>query len=107
MTKPEGAQTKPLARLNHSLTYGNIWLSAMSIMKANKAYAYALPDEIERKFGFKPSKLMTYFILYKLEAEKLIFAKMEGRRKYYGLTPKGRKSLQEGKNALMRLSKKL
>jgi len=98
---------KPLARLKNSLTHGNIWLSILSLMKSRKVYAYALPLEIKRKFGFMPSKLMTYFVLYKLEAEGLISAKFEGRRKYYELLPKGRGALENARQELISLSKKL
>jgi len=99
--------SKPVARLSHSLTHGNIWLAALSLMKRKKVYAYALPDGIAREFGYSPSKLMTYFVLYKLEDEKLISSKFEGRRKYYELTPAGKKALHEGKKKLAELSQKL
>ena len=98
---------KPLKRLNYSLTHGNIWLAALSIMNRRKAYAYALPGEISRAYGYQPSKLMVYFVLYKLEDEKLISSKFEGRRKYYALTPSGRKALSDGKKMLSLLAKKL
>ena len=103
----ESKQPKPVARLSHSLTHGNIWLAALSLMKRKKVYAYALPDGISRAFGYSPSKLMTYFVLYKLEDEKLISSKFEGRRKYYELTAAGKKALAEGKKKLAELSKKL
>jgi len=76
-------------------------------MKKKRVYAYALPDEIERSFGYSPSRLMTYFVLYKLEDEGLISAKFEGRRKYYELTTKGRAALLAGKRLLHSLSQKL
>jgi len=98
---------KPLKRLEYSLTHGNIWLAALSTIHKRKAYAYALPDEISRTFGYQPSKLMTYFVLYKLEAEKLISSKFEGRRKYYALTPDGKRALSDGKKLLLAMSKKL
>ena len=100
-------ETKPLKRLSYSLTHGNIWLSALSLMKERKVYAYALPAQIAKRFGYSPSKLMTYFVLYKLEDEKLISAKFEGRRKYYELTRKGRAALERGKALLSSLSKKI
>ena len=50
---------------------------------------------------------MTYFVLYKLEDEHLISAKFEGRRKYYELTPAGKKVLAEGKKTLSALSAKI
>jgi len=104
MPKPP---SKPLSRLNYSLTHGNIWLAALSLMHRRKVYAYALPEEISRAFGYQPSKLMTYFVLYKLEGEKLISSKFEGRRKYYALTPEGKRALAEGKKKLASLSKQL
>ncbi|MCX8175388.1 MAG: PadR family transcriptional regulator [Candidatus Micrarchaeota archaeon] len=100
-------QPKPLKRLCHSLTHGNIWLAALSVMKRRKAYAYALPKQIQRAFGYAPSRLMVYFVLYKLEGEGLISAKFEGRRKYYELTKKGKHALARGKRMLFLLSKKL
>ena len=100
-------KSKPIARLEHSLTHGNLWLSIMSLMKSRKVYAYVLPDEIHKKFGFSPSKLMVYFVLYKLEDEGLISAAFEGRRKYYELTAKGKSALSQGKSSLSSLSKKL
>ena len=100
-------QPKPVERLNYSLTHGNIWLAALSIMHKRKVYAYALPGEISRAFGYSPSKLMSYFVLYKLEDEKLISSKFEGRRKYYEITPGGKKALAAGKKKLSEISRKL
>ncbi len=76
-------------------------------MRAGKVYAYILPDEIEKKFGFRPSKLMAYFVLYKLEDEHLISAKFSDRRKYYEITGKGKAALSEAKSLLLSLSRKL
>ncbi|MCX8195031.1 MAG: PadR family transcriptional regulator [Candidatus Micrarchaeota archaeon] len=84
-----------------------MWLAVLSILKKKKAYAYALPGEIERRFGFAPSKLMTYFVLYKLESEGLVFSSFEGRRKYYQITQKGKQALLEAKSLLASLSRKL
>jgi len=100
-------KSKPLSRLEHSLTHGNIWLSALSLMESGKVYAYVLPEGIRKKFGFSPSKLMAYFVLYKLEDEGLISSSFEGRRKYYEATPKGRQALSSAKRTLASLSKKL
>lgn len=100
-------EAKPVSRLRHALTHGNIWLAALCLMKRRKVYAYALPEAIERQFSYKPSKLMTYFVLYKLESEGLIASKFEGRRKYYEPTKRGREALSQGKKVLSSLSKKL
>ena len=101
-------EPKPLIRLSYSLTHGNIWLAALSCMRRRKkVYAYALPSEISKSFGYSPSKLMAYFVLYKLEDEKLISSKFEARRKYYELTPKGASALSSAKKKLALLSRKL
>ena len=99
--------SKPVSRLKYSLTHGNIWLAALSLMHKRKVYAYALPEAIAQAFGYQPSKLTTYFVLYKLEDEKLISSKFEGRRKYYELTPKGARTLSDGKKLLSSIAKKL
>ena len=101
------ADSKPILRLKRSITHGNIWLSALSLMKSEKVYAYALPSQIKRKFGFSPSKLMTYFVLYKLEDEGLIRSSFSGRRKYYELTAKGSGALASAKKMLSSLARQL
>ena len=101
------SESKPFSRLKYSLTHGNIWLAALSLMHKRKVYAYALPEGIARAFCYQPSKLTTYFVLYKLEDEKLISSKFEGRRKYYELTPKGSRVLSEGKKLLSSMARKL
>lgn len=100
--------TKPVKRLKQLLTSGNIWLYVLSIIrKDGKAYAYTLDEELERKFFFRPSRVMIYLVLYKLEAEGLISAKIEERRKYYHITKKGEEALQGAKAYLSTLSREL
>jgi len=104
-----GAGTsKPMARLENSLTHGNIWLSVLSIIRRKRrAYAYVLDQEIEREFGFRPNRVMVYVVLYKLEGEGLIRSSFEGRRKYYTLTASGRDALGKGRDYLAALAKRL
>lgn len=104
----EVLKTKPVKRLKHLLTLGNLWLYVLSLIKKNKKiYAYTLPEEIEQKFFFKPNKVMIYIVLYKLEDEKLIASKFEERRKYYTLTKKGQETLDFAKKYFDILSKNL
>lgn len=110
MVSPQegGNESKPEKRLEYTLTYGNIWLYVLSLIRKNgKIYAYALDDGLEKEFGFKPSKVMIYLVLYKLEGEKLIESHMEERRKYYRMTEKGKKALAFAKKKLNGLAKKL
>ncbi len=102
------SKTKPAKRLAHSLTYGNLWLYILSLIKKKKkVYGYSLDKEIEKTFGFKPNMIMLYVVLYKLENEGLINAEFEQRRKYYALTEKGQNALGYGKKYLGDLGKKL
>lgn len=97
-------EASPIRRLKHHLTAGNIWLYVLSLLKKKSVYAYALDSEIEKKFGFRPNRIMVYIVLYKLEAEGLIKSQFDGRRKYYKITDKGMESIKNGKSYLKFLS---
>lgn len=101
------SETRPLRRLRQHLTTGNIWLYVLSLLRKKPAYAYVLNERIEEKFSFRPSRIMSYVVLYKLEAEGLITSAFRARRKYYSLTSKGRQSLLSAKRELAQLAKKL
>ena len=88
--------TKPLARLLNSITISNLWLSVLSLAKKENVYAYKLPSQIQKKFGFKPSRLMVYLVLYRLEGEGMLSSIEEGKRRYYKITQKGRQTLDDG-----------
>ncbi|MBI2079234.1 PadR family transcriptional regulator [Candidatus Micrarchaeota archaeon] len=104
----EPLKTKPLKRLKQLLTFGNLWLYILSIIKkSGKAYAYMLDDEIEKGYFFRPGKVMIYLVLYKLEAEDLIKSEFEERRKYYRLTKKGEETLILAKKYFLVLGKEL
>jgi DNA-binding PadR family transcriptional regulator len=101
-------KTKPIKRLKNLLTSGNLWLYILSLIKRDgKLYAYNLDSEIEKEFFFKPSKVMTYVVLYKLEDEKLIKSVFVKRRKYYSLTKKGEETLKSAKEYFKVLGNKL
>lgn len=100
--------TKPFKRLKRHLTSENLWLPIMSILrKDGEAYAYTLPDEMERRFGFKCSRVMVYIVLHMLEFEKLIVSEEKGRRKYYKLTKQGEETLDAAKEYLKMLASSL
>lgn len=107
-TSEIGAGNKPAKRLVISLTTGNIWLHVLSLIrKKGKVYAYALDSELQKEAKFRPSKVMIYLVLYRLEAEGLIVAEMEHRRRYYRMTNKGKEALVFAKSYLVKLSKGL
>jgi len=97
-------ETAPMRRLEKHVTGGNLWLYILSLLKKGKRHAYALDGEISKEFSFKPNKIMIYVVLYKLESEGLINSEFEGRRKYYNITKKGIRTINEGKKYLKELS---
>ncbi len=98
---------KPLIRLAESLTTANLWLSILSLAQKGPIYAYHLPQDIHTHFGFRPSRLMVYLVLYKLEGEGLLNSIEKGQRRYYTLTSDGRRCLQEGRAMLLKKAKEI
>lgn len=98
---------KPLFRLADSLTHANLWLSILALASNSPVYAYQLPADIHSRFGFKPSRLMVYLVLYKLEGEGLLHSFEKGQRRYYTLTAGGKKCLTEGKQMMLERAREL
>jgi DNA-binding PadR family transcriptional regulator len=98
----------PIKRLRRLLTSGNLWLYLLSLINSEgKLYAYNLDEQIEKKFLFKPDKIMIYVVLYRLESEGLISSKFNERRKYYTLEAKGKESLSAAREHFKMLAKRL
>ncbi|VVB57073.1 Transcriptional regulator PadR-like family protein [uncultured archaeon] len=107
-SKPKISSLSPaLRRLEQSVTVGNLWLSVLSLACRRKIYAYNLPEEIQRAFGFTPSRLLVYLVLYRLEGEELLTSAEDGRRRYYSITAKGRQALAQGKGLLKKRGSEL
>ena len=98
---------RPLVRLRQSLTVGNLWLSVLSLASKERIYAYNLPEAINKRFGFSPSRLLVYLVLYRLESEGMLHSAEDGRRRYYSITAQGRNILKDGKNLLKARAKEL
>ncbi|MFA5411877.1 MAG: PadR family transcriptional regulator [Candidatus Micrarchaeia archaeon] len=100
-------ETRPLRRLKRHLSIENLWLYILSLVKREECYAYTLPEQIEKEYAFKPSRVMVYIVLHMLEGEGLIRSEQKERRKYYTLTAKGEETLKQAKKELKALSAKL
>ena len=99
--------SKPIKRLKRLLTSGNLWLYILSITERGEIYAYELDGQIEKKYKFRPNKVMNYVVLYKLENEGLIKSEFKERRKYYTITKKGRETLKLARDYFKFLSNNL
>lgn len=98
---------KQISRLYSSITISNLWLSILSLAKKEPVYAYVLPQKISQTFGFLPSRLLVYLVLYSLESEGFLSSFEGEQRKYYRITKKGASLLKEGKKMLLERSKEL
>jgi DNA-binding PadR family transcriptional regulator len=98
----------PIKRLRNLLTSGNLWLYILSLIeKEGELYAYSLDKRIDEEFLFRPNKILVYVVLYKLEAEGLIFSEFRARRKYYRLTKDGGRALDSAREYFRILAAKL
>lgn len=102
-------------RLIRKLTIENLWLYVLSLLRRGPLYGYEIREKIEKNFGFRPGKVTCYVVLYKLESEGLISSKpslkkSEGlgpQRKYYVITSKGEKTLEQAKLFLKKVIQEL
>ena len=105
--------TDPMDRLREKMTKEVLWIYILSLLKERPMYAYELKNKIKEKFGFEPATVSSYVVLYKLEKDGYVTSKWQesetGKpsRKYYGLTEKGRKLLEEGINFIENILEKL
>ena len=107
MPKKQKKLSKPLNRLYNSITISNLWLSVLSLANEQPIYAYTLPVAIEKKFGFCPSRLLVYLVLYKLETGKYLTSREENKRKYYSITLEGQTLLEDARKLLKARAKEI
>lgn len=92
----------PMERLEEKMTKEVLWLYILSLLKDRPMYAYELKNRIKERFGFEPATVSSYVVLYKLEKGGYVTSKWhesetgKPSRKYYELTEKGKKLLEEG-----------
>ncbi len=97
-----------LRRLQEKITRENLWIYILHLLRERALYAYEIREKIKERFGFEPATITAYVVLYRLEREGLVRGSAERggsdkvMRKYYSLTDKGIKTLEEGKEVLRR-----
>jgi len=100
-------------RLVRKMTTENMWIYILSSLKLKSRYGYEIGRYIEKNYGFKPGKVTSYVIIYRLEKEGLIILKEEKKdgfgppRKYYAITDKGLKVLKRGEKFLENMLDKI
>lgn len=99
---PYLSRTESIAyrHLTKKLTVETLWIYVLSLLSNGPLYGYEFPGRIEERFGFRPNKITCYVVLYRLNQEGLIKEekKMHSNegpmRKYYQITDKGMRELE-------------
>ena len=90
----KASSPRPLIRLRRKTTIENLWLYIIAtLLSEGETYAYRVKKLIEEKFGFKPSTVTLYTVIYRLEREGLLERNPEG---VYRVTGKGVEVFREG-----------
>ncbi|MDT7860470.1 MAG: PadR family transcriptional regulator [Candidatus Calditenuis sp.] len=93
-------ESRALRRTRRKLTVENLWLYVIAVLLEGPRYGYELVEEIGKRFGFRPSRITCYVVLYRLEGEGLIRSsgvrrsESGGPRVYYEVTEKGREQFE-------------
>ena len=100
-----------IKKLRKQTLDGNVETIILAILETGPNYGYAIVKELSDRYEgiLQLGEGTIYPILYKLEDKKLLSAKWclsekKRRRKYYHLTPKGRKALAENQHQWQMLS---
>ncbi len=88
----------PIERLQKSNTTENLWIYILTLLKEREIYAWELQKMIENKFGFKPGRITSYRVLYRLEKEGFVKSQIKERRRIYKITKKGEEELNKAKD---------
>lgn len=83
---------KRLEKLN---TKDCLWIYVLGILKNKSMHAYAIREEIHKRFGFRPGTVTAYKVLYMLRKAGLVKNDEDGRRVVYSITPKGRDDIKK------------
>jgi len=70
------------------------------LLSTESRYGYELRGLVKERFGFWSGTVTAYRVLYSLEAAGMVKSRAVERRKYYEITEKGRRELEEGKTFL-------
>ncbi|WP_457554800.1 PadR family transcriptional regulator [Candidatus Pyrohabitans sp.] len=97
----------PLRRLKEKTTKEVLWLYILRLLKERELYAYEIKPLLRERFGISPALVTPYVVLYRLEREGYVEARRSSNKKYYRITPRGERLLEEGISYLRSLIKRL
>jgi DNA-binding PadR family transcriptional regulator len=87
-------------RLKDKVQKENLWFFLLLLLSTGSRYGYELRGLVKERFGFWSGTVTAYRVLYSLEAAGMVKSRAVERRRYYEITEKGRRELEEGKTFL-------
>ncbi|WP_455364566.1 PadR family transcriptional regulator [[Eubacterium] cellulosolvens] len=102
-----------LERFKRKLTIENLWIYVLSLLQEKPRYGYEIWSSLKERFGFRPGKVTSYLVLYRLVQEGYIILQGEKKgglgpaRKYYAITNRGEELLKKAESFLNDLQAKV
>lgn len=88
----------PFSRLKELNTKDCLWIYILKILSEKTTHAYTIRKEIDERFGFKPGIMTAYKVLYLLHKKGFVKKSVQGRKKIYTITDKGKKELKKARD---------
>ncbi|MEO3993091.1 MAG: helix-turn-helix transcriptional regulator [Desulfurococcaceae archaeon TW002] len=99
--------SKPLIRLKKKLTIENLWIYVIASLMIKPTYAYHVRKLINEFFGFSPTTITLYSVIYRLKKSGLIKEDLVAGEKVYKPTDEGVKELEEAISYMEQMIKRL
>jgi DNA-binding PadR family transcriptional regulator len=87
-------------RLKDKVQKENLWFFILLLLSKKARYGYELRGLVKEEFGFWSGTVTAYRVLYSLEAAAMVKSQAVERRRYYEITEKGRKEMEDAKRFL-------
>lgn len=91
---------RPIERLKRKLFKENLWFFILNILEDGDRYGKEIRQEVKKAYGFVTGNVTSYKVLYHLTSGGYVGFYERGRKKYYRITPKGRKEIRDAKKLL-------
>ena len=99
--------SKPLIRLKRKLTTENLWVYVIASLMIKPTYAYDVRKLINELFGFNPTTITLYSVIYRLRKDGLIKEELVSGEKIYKPTEEGVKESEEAISYMEQVIKRL
>ncbi|MEM1686466.1 MAG: helix-turn-helix transcriptional regulator [Zestosphaera sp.] len=99
--------SKPLIRLKRKLTIENLWIYVIASLMIKPTYAYHVRKLIKEFFGFSPTTITLYSVIYRLKKSGLIKEELVSGERIYKPTEEGIKELEEALSFMEQTIKRL